>query len=263
MKRLLLIIFIFNMSVAITQSKEIVLEGIFQGENLFVMNPFASTGVGFCVYEVTVNGQITTDEINSSAFEIDFTTYNFKKGDKIVVVVKHKDGCTPKILNAEVLKPRSTFKIESITASRDGYIMWTTVSENGQLPFIVEQYKWNKWTRVATVEGYGTPGKNTYRANIRLHSGTNKFRVKQVDYSKHPRYSPEATIRNLAASVTFTPTKVKDVIRFSDQTAFEIYDFYGKLVKKGYADFVDVSKLKNGDYFLNFDNTAGATFSKK
>ena len=46
----------------------IVLEGHYQGKNLFIQNPFSEAGVGFCVYEVTVNDQIATDEINSSAF---------------------------------------------------------------------------------------------------------------------------------------------------------------------------------------------------
>ena len=45
----------------------IVLEGNYQGKNLFIQNPFSEAGVGFCIFEVTVNDQIATDEINSSA----------------------------------------------------------------------------------------------------------------------------------------------------------------------------------------------------
>ena len=45
----------------------IVLTGSYQGKNLYVQNPFAGSGIGFCVFEVTVNGEISTDEINSSA----------------------------------------------------------------------------------------------------------------------------------------------------------------------------------------------------
>ena len=60
----------------------IIIEGNYQGKNIYVQNPFAGTGVGFCVQKVEVNGQVTTDEINSSAFEIDFNNYQFKIGDK-------------------------------------------------------------------------------------------------------------------------------------------------------------------------------------
>jgi capsular polysaccharide biosynthesis protein len=56
----------------------ILLEGTYQGKNVYVQNPFASNGVGFCVYEVRVNDQITTDEIGSSAFEVDLRNFQLK-----------------------------------------------------------------------------------------------------------------------------------------------------------------------------------------
>src|SRR5688572_29323017 len=49
----------------------IVIDGQYQDKNIYVQNSVSSSGVGFCAYEVRVNGQITNDEINSSAFEID------------------------------------------------------------------------------------------------------------------------------------------------------------------------------------------------
>ena len=64
---------VLALSVLSASAGVIVLEGNYQGKNIYVQNPFASSGVGFCVYEVTINDQTTTDEINSSAFEIDFS----------------------------------------------------------------------------------------------------------------------------------------------------------------------------------------------
>jgi hypothetical protein len=124
--------------VASTQMRasEIKLDGIFQGKNLYVMNPFASSGVGFCVYEVTVNGQVTTDEIMSSAFEVDLSIFQFNLGDQLSVVIKHKENCKPKVLNPEVLKPKSTFETSAIAVSTDGKkLSWTTTGEAGQLAF--------------------------------------------------------------------------------------------------------------------------------
>ena len=46
----------------------IVLEGKYMGKNIFVKNPFGGAGVGFCVFEVTVNGKLSPDEVNQSAF---------------------------------------------------------------------------------------------------------------------------------------------------------------------------------------------------
>lgn len=241
---------------------EIVLEGIYQGKNLYVMNPFASAGVGFCVYEVTVNGKITTDEINSSAFEIDLSIYQFNIGDKITVVIKHKDNCLPKVLNPEVLKPKSTFNIVKIEVTKDGSLQWTTTGESGSLPYIVEQYRWNKWIKVAEVEGKGTSGTHSYSVKINLHSGINKFRVKQVDYTKKPRLSPEVTFKSLEPPVNITNTKFENEIVFSRETMYEIYDYYGNRIMKGIGSRIDISSLKKGDYFINYDNKM-ETFKKK
>jgi len=262
-KKILSILFFLAFYVNSVFAAEIKVEGIFQGENLFVMNPFASTGVGFCVYEVTVNGEITTDEINSSAFEVDLSVFNLKIGQKVSVIIKHKDGCKPKVLNPEVLKPKSTYKVVDISVDRKTKkLKWTTTGEKGSLPYIVEQYKWKKWIRVATVQGKGTSGTHNYSVSVLPTSGNNKFRIKQLDYSRKPRYSPEATYRSLDPTITFSPSKPKNEIKFSAVTSYEIYDFYGRLIKKGKGDRVDISKLKKGDYFLNFDNEMGR-FSKK
>jgi hypothetical protein len=230
------------------------IEGIFQGKNIYVMNPFSSSGVGFCVYEVSVNGQVTTDEINSSAFEIDFTALQLKLGSQILVEIKHKENCIPKVLNAEVLKPKSTFLVKLIDVQKDGTLNWTTQEEDGKLPFIVEQYRWNKWIKVNEITGNGTKTLNKYSTKVNLHSGENRFRVKQIDHSNSPRYSSEAFIKNLQPTVILTSTRVSNEIIFSASTMYEIYDYFGNLIKKGEGKIADISKLKKGKYFVNFDN---------
>jgi hypothetical protein len=241
---------------------EIMLDGIFQGKNLYVMNPFASSGVGFCVFEVTVNGKMSTDEINSSAFEIDLSVFQFNVGDKVTILIKHKDNCLPKVLNPEVLKPKSTFTTSSITVDKDGTLKWTTSGEAGKLPFVVEQYRWNKWVKLGEVDGKGTLGSNSYTFKVFPHSGNNKFRVKQIDYTKKPRYSSEADFRSMTPPISITSKKFETEITFSGETMYEIYDFYGNIVLKGNASKVDISSLKKGDYFINYDNTMDQ-FKKK
>jgi hypothetical protein len=254
---------VFILFVAVSaQAGVIVLEGHYQGKNLYVQNPFAGSGVGFCTFEVTINGDVTTDEINSSAFEIDFTNYKLKVGDPITVKIKHKDDCKPRVLNPEVLKPKSTYETASISLDKDGKVSWVTKKESGKLTFIVEQYRWNKWVKVGEVEGNGTPAENTYSFKITLHSGENKVRVKQVDYSGKPRYSPSATTMSTTSEVTFEPLKVKESISFSGETLFEVYDQYGNIVKKGFGATLDATSLKKGEYYLSYDNKT-EQFSKK
>ena len=89
MKRLLLFAFVcFLLGTSYTNAGIIVLEGNYQGKNLYIQNPFGSSGVGFCVMEVLVNDQVSEDETNSSAFEIDFKNFKLKLGDKIEVKIK-------------------------------------------------------------------------------------------------------------------------------------------------------------------------------
>ena len=105
------------------QSNEssVVLEGHYQGKNLYVQNPFAGSGVGFCVIAVYINDDVTTDQVNSSAFEIDFSNTPIQKGDPLNVRIQHKNDCLPKVLNPEVLRPKSTFENLSISVDKDQY----------------------------------------------------------------------------------------------------------------------------------------------
>jgi hypothetical protein len=263
MKKLFSLSLVFLIAFHSVFSAEKVLTGIYQGENLFVMNPFAKSGVGFCIFEVTVNGQLSTDEINSSAFEIDLSVYQLQIGDKVTIVIKYKDGCDIKVLNEEVIKPKSTFKVVEILYDRkSSTLKWTSTGEKGPLDFDVEQYRWKKWVNVGKVTGKGTNGPNSYSVKVEPHTGMNKFRVKQVDYSKKPRYSQEATFRSLDPEITLGPERPKNELIFSAETDYEIYDYYGRQMLKGRGNRVDISKLKKGDYFVNWDNSMGQ-FSKK
>ncbi|MBL4704789.1 MAG: hypothetical protein JKY54_09725 [Flavobacteriales bacterium] len=269
MKKLsvLLLLFLGVVSLGISQSEtSIILQGHYQGRNIYVQNPFGSSGVGFCVTRVTVNGDVTTDEIASSAFEIDFKNFQLAVGEEVEVEIFHKLDCSPKVINPQVLEPQSTFDVAKAEIKIDGdeVLNWKSTNETGKLTYIVEQYRWNKWIKVGEVEGAGTPGAHDYKFKVTTHSGENKFRVKQVDYTGRPRMSPAATYNNTTEELTFYPKKVKGAngkITFSKKTLFEIFDSFGNIVKKGYGDNVDCGTLKKGLYYLNFDNQNGE-FSK-
>ena len=257
---------LFCLVTATSMAGNIVLEGNYQGKNLYVRNPFAGSGVGFCTFEVTVNGSVTTDEWNSSAFEIDLSVHNLDVGDRVVVVIKHKDDCGvgPKVLNPEVLNPRSTFEVQSISIADDGLLKWSTTGETGVLTFIIEQYRWNKWVYVGEVEGKGiSKAANNYSFKVTPHSGENKFRVKQVDYTGVPNYSKPVTYASNQSPIEFNPKKVEDHIDFTTETMFEVYDIHGNIVKKGYSNKIDATNLSKGLYYLNFDNQTSEFLKKR
>jgi len=270
MKKLVLFAVVSMLLAAQASAGVIVLEGNYQGKNLFVQNPFGSSGVGFCVMEVLVNDQVTTDEINSSAFEIDFKNFQLKLGDKITVKIKHKDDCKPKVLNPEVLKPRSTFEVLSMKVEKDGTLKWSTKGETGKLPYVIEQFVYTTWKKVGEVEGIGSTEVNEYSFKVVPHSGKNQFRIKQVDYTNQPRLSRPIDFVSTSPELDFMPKKVNTTIDFvqkannkaSEETMFEIYDQYGNIVKKGFAKQVDVSNLQKGVYYIIYDGKNGE-FVKK
>lgn len=258
----------FGFNSAFSQGGVIILEGNYQGKNLYIQNPYGSGGVGFCVTEVLVNGNITTDEVNSSAFEVDFKPHKLNVGDKVEIKIKHKEDCKPKVLNPEVLKPKSTFEVVSMSVDKEGTVNWSTKSETGKLAFAIEQFRWNKWVKVGEVDGTGTPTTNNYSFKIIPHSGKNQVRVRQTDYSGQPRLSKPTEFMSDIPEINFAPVKAsKDINFFTGgdkpiETMYEIYDQYGNIVKKGYGSKVDVSNLPKGGYFLNYDNKMGE-FVKK
>lgn len=248
-------------------SATLVIEGKYQNKNVFVQNAYGVNGVGFCAQEIKVNGKITTDETNSSAFEIDFKAHKLAIGEKVEIKIKHKDDCKPKVLNPEVLKPKSTFEVISMTIDKDGNVKWSTKSETGKLAYAVEQFRWNKWVKVGEVDGKGTPSTNAYEFKVAPHSGKNQVRVRQTDYSGQPRLSRPVDFVSEVPDVTFAPVKASKDINFvaNDkpiETMYEIYDQYGNVVKRGFGSTVDVSNLAKGGYFLNYDNKMGEFIKK-
>jgi len=130
---------------------------------------------------------------------------------------------------------------------------WTTTNEQGALPFYVEQFRWNKWVRLGKVEGKGKPGQNKYSFKVIAHSGLNKYRVRQRDFTGKDNISRPTPFRSQKEPVTYEPRRPDDKITFSAQTLFEIYDMYGVLKRKGYGKTIDVKDLPKGEYFLNYD----------
>ena len=255
MKSIISLIAIFIPFAGLFANEALLVEGKYQNKNIYVQNSFSSNGVGFCAYEVYVNEIRTTDEVASSAFEIDLRPYNLQQGDKVEIKIYHKDGCEPKVLNPEALKPRPTFVTKSINISTTGLLTWTTNGETGVLPFVIEQYRWNKWIYVGEVQGLGNAGEHTYSFQVTAHSGENTFRVKQIGFGKEVKFTPviKFTPPNKTKLICTLSSDSKQV-NFSGESLYEMYDAYGNVVLKGFGSAIDLSDFARGTYWLCFDN---------
>lgn len=262
MKYLLAVMLGMFCMATVAHAGTIVLEGKYQQKNLYVINGIAPEGVGFCVYEVTVNGDVTSDEINSSAFEIDLSIYGLKLGDDVVVAVKYKDGCDPRVLNPGALEPRPTFDSVDVQVSSGGLLTWETVNEQGALPFLVQQFKWNKWVTIGEVMGKGTSTKNSYSFQTTQVSGINKFRVMQKSTEGRSRTSDSVEYESSKPGVTFVYDKRTSNVAFSAETNYELYNAFGQIIKRGFGTSADLGNLARGEYYISYDSTTSRVSHK-
>lgn len=254
MKKFLLLVCVLSTGLSAV-SATLVIEGKYQNKNVYVHNGFGAGGVGFCTKEIKVNGNTTTDEINSSAFEIDLKAMHLKYGDNVTIEIIHNEGCLPKVLNMEDLKPKPTFEILMMSITPTGLLKWTSKNEMGALPYTIEQFKWNKWVPIGSVDGLGTPDSHEYTFQVAMHSGENKYRVKQKGLNALTKLSKEVTVVSSINKPSFAILKNNASIDFSAETAYEIYDAYGEVVKKGFGKEVKIDNLVKGEYYLCYDNS--------
>ncbi len=240
----------------------IILEGKYQERNIYIANAFGKEGIGYCTYEIRVNGDLITDEINSSAFEIDLSNFELELGDEVIIEIRHKNGCTPKVINPGGLKPKPTFSTEDITISEDGFLEWITTDEYGSLPFIVQQYKWSKWMDVGEVQGKGTAEMNNYAFHVDFVSGTNKFRVIQRDRNGKMKKSPSVETYSEKPQLNYVYNRKSKDIVFSDKTSYELYNKYGEIVFRGFGASVSVASLPKDQYWLSYDSVTEEFINK-
>ncbi|MFI5203531.1 MAG: hypothetical protein ACHQF2_03455 [Flavobacteriales bacterium] len=240
-----------------SQSSKLTLNGHYLGQNLYVQNPLSSTGVGFCTKQVFINGKEAQGEFNSSAYVIDFVLNGIKLDDSINVEIIHEIDCTPKVLqpmHPPIRQP--LFELVSIKVDTSGKLTWVTKKETTKLFYTVEQYRWNKWITIGTVDSRGSDSISTYTLPVNIHSGENKFRVKQTPPYSKLCISKVATCVSPAKPPKVTVDNVKEKISFSCFTTYELYDQYGNMLSRGEGTEADLKICRKGKtYFLNYDNT--------
>ena len=80
-----------------------------------MVNDPSADGVGFCCYEVRVNGLLTADAVNSHAFESRFGRPGADRSAKVLSVrLKHRSGCVPRVLESQ----RSSSPFSGLSAGR-------------------------------------------------------------------------------------------------------------------------------------------------
>jgi hypothetical protein len=90
-------------------SHRMVIEGVYNGKDLFVKNGFGKDGIGYCINGLKVNGNYTTDDINASEFKVDLAAHKLKQGETFTVTIYYKDSCMikePLLMNQTAIGER-------------------------------------------------------------------------------------------------------------------------------------------------------------
>ena len=227
--------------------------GVYYGYNLYVMNPVTPEGK-YSVTKVLVNGLKTKDQIKSASFEIDFSLIGIEQGNPVSIKLEFHKNFPPTIINTEDLLPPDDFKFVNIMSKR-GKLFWRISGRPGRSPFVLEQFRWNRWLKVTEVEVRDTIEAGFYGVDIEAHSGLNIYRIKKIDARGQVVYSKDEKYRSGDQPEVFiVPTKTPNELMFTYETLYEIYTSKGKLIKKGKEKYVDISELPKGKYYVNYDN---------
>ncbi len=248
----------------VLNAEELVIKGLYQGIDLYVMNPMLDeSGDVYCVKEIFINDVSYQDVINSSAFCLSLSSLQLPLGKDLEIRFIHGSDCAPRIINPEVLKTLSTYSIIDLQLSGET-LSFTTQGESSKIAFVLEEYRWNRWVKVGEVQGKGGPQNNSYTMELCPVSGKNKYRVSQTDHLYRTKYSEEFEF-----VVDKEPVKpisklkgVKAEILFNTKASYRVLNIYGELLMSGIAESIDVSTLSKGTYVLAYENTF-VNFTKK
>lgn len=236
---------------AFAQNTEYTMTGEYQGKNIYVQNPLSTDKINFCTSEVFLNERLVNSAPKTSAFEIDLS--NLKVGASVFIKIVHKDGCTPKVINPQVIRSKSKFQFLSVNADALA-ISWSTIGELPYGKYFLEQYKNKKWVNIETVSGKGSFDANQYNIPPVHHTGDNKYRIKYIQNNDKIFFSRVFDYFHDVEPISFFPTLVVDKIVLSRATDYSVVDSYGNHITEGIGKEIQLNNLKAGLYFLYVDN---------
>lgn len=257
-KRSLLILLTLITSISFVEAGILSISGIYQGKNLYVQNP-PITETEYCTQEVYVNDVKIMSHIIASAYEIDLS--HLKMDESVTIKILHRDDCKPKILNPQVLKINSTFQFTSFVID-EKKLSWSTKGEMASGKMYVEHFLNNNWVVIKDISCHGSITLNNYQVESSHHSSLNKYRIKFLEKDGIAFYSKIIEFTSSKPPITFYPKKVATSVYLDRSTAFEVIDSYGNVVKKGVGKEIEMSNMKSGVYYLNFDNRTEKVLKK-
>jgi hypothetical protein len=188
MKKLWLLLTVFLLGFPL-YAQEMLLEGVYQGKDLYVQNPMATDFKEFCVQEVYVNDKKMAERLQTSAFVVRLS--HLQIGQRVRVRFIHKEGCRPRVLNPQVIRAESgTFQFRAFRVSEDS-ARWVTAGKHKEGLFVVEKLQGSQWKPVETLETQADSNVQVFSVKVSHDQGKNKYRIRLVEQKGQVYYTQE------------------------------------------------------------------------
>jgi hypothetical protein len=237
---------------------EMQITGVYQGNSLYIQNPYYNQKEKFCISHVVVNKKEQDLNYRLSALKLDFN--GIALNSPVSIHITHMIQCTPKIVNPLAIYYHSNFKFTKLILN-DTTLYWETKGDRPEGLFTIEQLNYDYWSVVNEIQAKGIFDGASYEYPPSYMAGPNKFRVKYSLPSGQHLYSEEIEYVYYHEPVTFHIAGSRMV--FSAVTEYEIQDQDGKTIIQGEGKEIPIRYLRPGDYVLLFDEGRAEGFTKK
>lgn len=232
---------------------ELRLVGTYQGENLYVRNPYLIEKKVHCTQAVYVNGTLSVSDIKKSAFEIDLS--HLGEGVPVEVRIEHMRGCQPRVVNPQAIQGKRALQF-SACAVDSLNMVWQVSGETGPTTYFVERNVRGQWTTVSSPVITREPQTQAdYELEVKHATGRNRYRVKAYTDGGEEFFSEEVEFMNGEPAVEWSFDALpQGRITLSRKAFYQVLDPYGDVMIEGEQTDIDVGKLEAGTYFLQVDD---------
>lgn len=240
---------------------EKILAGVYQGESIYVKNPYNRESREFCVSDVYLNDRRLDLNYQLSALRITFDGTDLFTPVSIRVV--HRDStCASDIVNPMAVLFHSSYKFLSVYAADSG-LYWSTEGEREIGTYLVEKLQGGIWVDEAEISSEGKFESATYVHYPFYEVGPNKYRVK-YDFGSGNRYlySEEIEYQHYLDPVTFEPAVTNNRVFLSRSAFYEVFDAKGDKILSGTGTEIDIRFIRPGTYVVYFDNQQPGSFRR-
>lgn len=239
-------------------SADIVFDGMFFEQNMYIKNP--SMESGFCIKSISVNGKSVNTNLNTGLVVVKFSELGLKSGDLFNMVINYDEASKPVIINKNAFASKSTFTLVSAKIEIDGNdskLCFTVKDESSPMPFYIDHFRANKWVRIGAVIGKGGKDEKTYELPVAGLPGENQFMIYQRNDDDTQR-SFDVTVESPKNEVVelekIIQKKAVKEIRFTGATEYIIVDkAYGNTKMRGVDKKADISTLPKAKYFVSYE----------